>query len=207
MKPIKYCMFDFDGTLADSQKRWQTAHLRILQSCGFPVKEADFEASCVLSMADRWEYFIRNFGIVDADRPTHEEVLQDVDEFYRTALTWKEGAVEFLTWLRARGIKTALFSASPMSMLVHGIETLKAADYFDYIFSTSEIGAGKSDPKSYQFCLDAMGATAEESVMFEDAAYSMKTAKEAGLYVVAVYERWNATKDCYEARFLGNFRF
>jgi beta-phosphoglucomutase-like phosphatase (HAD superfamily) len=76
-----------------------------------------------------------------------------------------------------------------MNILVHGIETLKADRYFDYIFSTSEIGAGKSDPKSYQHCLNAMGATAEEAVMFEDAAYSMKTAKEAGLRVVAVHER------------------
>ena len=189
MKPIKYCIFDFDGTVADSQWFWQTVTLRILQSRGYPATEEDFEACYALSVSDRWEMFVRRFGLSEADRPAAEEVHQKIGEFYRTDVTWKDGATEFLTWLREQGIKTALFSASPMRILAHGVETLKAADYFDYIFSTSEIGVGKSDPKSYQYCLDAMGATAEESVMFEDAAYSMKTAKEAGLYVVAVYER------------------
>ena len=189
MKSIKYCIFDFDGTVADSQWFWQTVTLRILQSRGCPATEEDFEVSYTLNNSDRWDLYSRRFGLTEEDKPSPEEIHERIGEFYRTDVTWKEGAVEFLTWLRERGVKTALFSASPRSILVHGVETLKAEQYFDYIFSTTDFGVGKGKAEGYRACLNAMGATAEETVMFEDAAYSLKGAKDAGIYVVAVHER------------------
>ena len=194
MKPIKYCIFDFDGTLANSQFFWQTVVLRILQERGCPATEEDFELCITLSAEERWAHFARRFSLTDADRPSVEEIYAHIDRFYQTEVQWKEGVTEFLSWLKERGIVTALFSATPLEVLRHGVEKLGGTSYFDYIFSTSQSGVGKSKPESYRYCLDAMGATPEETVMFEDAAYSMKTAKAMGIYVVAVYEACKMTE-------------
>lgn len=188
MKPFRYALFDFDGTLADSQLFWRTVYLRIFQSRGYDVKGEDFARCMFLSYSESWEYLKNKFGLTDELRPDLQEINHAVDGFYQTELTWKPGVIPYLEWLKERGIPMAVFSATDETMVRNALQRLGGLHYFDRIFSCKKIGAGKSDPASYQACLDALGLPAEDVIMFEDAPYSMKTAKEVGLQVCAVYE-------------------
>lgn len=189
MKDFKYFLFDFDGTLADSQLFWSTVYYHILKERGYPVTEEDYDFCASHFSPERKAYLCEKYGIKEENFPSRPECLERIDLFYRTDVTWKKGAVEFLQTVRAQGKPTVLFSATPQPLLAHAVEHLDAARYFDYIVSVSELGIGKGDPASYRHCLDVLQAKPEECVMFEDAPYSMKTAKELGIYTVAVKER------------------
>ena len=188
MSGYSHYIFDFDGTLADSQVYWQLVQMRILQSYGVPTDDADYDYCMTHSAADRKIYFCEKYHLSEDRYPTYEEILQWIDRFYCSSVQWKEGAVEFLCKARAEGKTTVLFSATPKEILFHALEHLDAKQYFDYIISASDIGIGKSDPASYEYCLRTIGAAPRDAVMFEDAPYSMKTARSLGLRVVAVRE-------------------
>lgn len=195
MSDFKYIMFDFDGTLANSQLYWQTVVLRILESRGCPATEEDYAYCLDHPMQERWDRFRTAWNLSEEDRPSPEEVFEWIDRHYCTDLAWKPGAEEYLKTMKERGIVTCIFSATPLYILRHGIERLGAAPYVDYVFSSHDLGIGKDKPASYLWCLEQLGAKPEETVMVEDALYSIKTAKEVGLQVFGIYERCSRIRE------------
>lgn len=189
MSTKTHYIFDFDGTVSDSQWFWRRLIPQTLLERGIPVTEDDF-AHCKFmpSVADRWQYLKEKFGLSEEDVPSFEEKMACLENYYRTANRFKPGALEYLKSLKAQGKTLALFSATRGASLRIGAECLGVTEIFDYIFSAAEIGVGKGDPESYRYCLREMGAEPENCVMVEDALYSMKTAKSLGMTVYAVSE-------------------
>lgn len=188
MKNYRCYMFDFDGTLVESERFWQIEYLRVLQSRGYPVTDQDFEALLSLGESDRWPFCRDRFGLTEEQRPTIPELRAQEERFYRTEVTWKPGAKEYLEHLKIQGAETVLFSATAQDLLQEALKRLDGTHLFHRIFSVKDIGIPKSDPESYRYCLNQLGANANDAVMFEDTPYSMKSAKTAGMDVIGVYE-------------------
>lgn len=64
--------------------------------------------------------------------------------------------------------------------------------YFDEIFTTTEVGKGKASPDIFLKAMEKMGTTTADAWLFEDAAYSMRTAKGMGLNTVGIYDESSA---------------
>ena len=187
MRKIKYALFDFDGTLVDSQWFWNTIILHMLRDKGHPVGDEDLEFSMKTPFPVRLKTLFEKYG-EDPATYTTEDAYVYVTRFYDTALFWKPGALEFLTELKRRGIQIALCSATRKEMLDVALKHLGAEDLFDHCFSVPTVGVGKDNPEYFAHCLNALGATKEDAVFFEDALYSIRTAKEFGMTVYAVHE-------------------
>ncbi len=56
----------------------------------------------------------------------------------------------------------------------------------DRFATCGEVGKSKEHPDIFLHCAGKFGAAPEESVVFEDSAYAIRTAKAAGFPVVAV---------------------
>ena len=65
---------------------------------------------------------------------------------------------------------------------------LNIINFFERIFTCTEIGAGKAQPDIYLAAARYMGTLPKDTWVFEDALYAIKSAKAAGLLVVAVYD-------------------
>ena len=61
-------------------------------------------------------------------------------------------------------------------------------DYFDAIFTCSEIGVGKIKPDIFERALEKLGTKKAATWVFEDALYALKTAKEADFRTVGIYD-------------------
>ena len=59
---------------------------------------------------------------------------------------------------------------------------------FDFLLSCETLGVGKSRPDIYLEAARRLGAAPGEIAVFEDALYAVRTAREAGFYVVGVAE-------------------
>lgn len=51
------------------------------------------------------------------------------------------------------------------------------------------VGAGKTSPAVYELAVEKFGAQMSGCVVVEDAAFALKTAKEAGFLTIGVYEK------------------
>ena len=59
---------------------------------------------------------------------------------------------------------------------------------FGAIFTCNEVGHGKDEPDIFEEALRFLGTEKAETVVFDDALYAVRTAKEAGFPVAAVYD-------------------
>lgn len=74
---------------------------------------------------------------------------------------------------------------------VHAEAALKRTgiyDYFERIFTCSEVGEGKSKPDIYEEAAAELGTKRTATWVFEDALYAIKTAKKAGFRTVGLYD-------------------
>ena len=60
--------------------------------------------------------------------------------------------------------------------------------YFEWIYTCTEVGAGKDEPEIYLKAADILQAKPENIVAFEDAFHAAETAKKAGFKVIGVYD-------------------
>lgn len=187
MNGITHVIFDFDGTLADSQGYWTMLNPLILKERGYPVDDADFEKCKTAALPD-WEYLKKKYGLSDQDCPTFDETMEYIDSFYRTEMRLKKGVLEFLEYVRGKGIPMAVFSATRESSVRLGLSCLGIDSYFDGVFSAGDWGTDKGHKETYLRCLSLLGAKPEHCIMVEDALYSIKTAKALEMTVYAVSE-------------------
>ncbi len=187
MNGITHVIFDFDGTLADSQGYWTMLNPLILKERGYPVDDADFEKCKTAALPD-WEYLKKKYHIAEEDCPTFEETMEYIDRFYRTEMRLKPGVLEFLEYLKGKKVSMAVFSATRESSVRLGLACLGIDSYFDAVISAGDWGTTKGHKETYLRCLDLLGAKPEHCIMVEDALYSMKTAKSLGMQVYAISE-------------------
>ena len=67
MKRDSWAIFDFDGTLVDSQWVWQTMLLRVLAERGHAIDEADVERCLDRDWLAFHEEFLEKYGESVAD--------------------------------------------------------------------------------------------------------------------------------------------
>ena len=73
-------------------------------------------------------------------------------------------------------------------MIEAALKRLDLIDYFQEIFTTTEVGKGKDSPDIFNKAMLAMNTSPENTWLFDDAAYSLATAKKMGINTVGVYD-------------------
>lgn len=181
-------IFDFDGTLVDSMPCWAEKVLTILRECG--VSYPPDIINTVTPLGDRGtaEYFRDVLGVP----LTLEAMLHRMDELglpaYRDEIGSKEGVREYLTALRAAGCTVHVLTASPHKMVDPCLLRLGLFDLFDNVWSTDDFGRSKSDPEIYREAARRIGVDVSDVVFFDDNLTAIRTARQAGLYAVGVYD-------------------
>ena len=64
--------------------------------------------------------------------------------------------------------------------------------WYLWIFTSSEVSVGKSNPLIYQEAAKFLGTELEETYVFEDVLYAIETAKKAGFHTVGIYDQYSA---------------
>lgn len=125
-------------------------------------------------------------GIPQPEASAVTEALKRRAEMYQTWFRPREGAVETLTELRARGFPLALISmCAPDTPPMW--ETSAFAGLVDVEVFSSVVGLRKPDPAIYRYACDALGVEPEECVYCGDGAYRELTgAQEFGMTAVEI---------------------
>lgn len=190
---MKVAIFDMDGTLIDSMHYWHTVALEFLRERGFEPTQEICDKSYLMSVRDAPKLFRQYYDIAETDDEYNERVNQIMFRHYDRDVTLKPYADEYLKHLRSRGIICVLATATWRPITMPLIERLGIRGYFtcdgcDYMVCRDEMGMSKASDEYYPTLLNKFGFDASDCVMFEDALYSMRTAKRAGLKVCAIEE-------------------
>ena len=182
--PIKYALFDMDGTLTDTMPFWIGLPKRLFEGEGLtlsPKEEATLEP---LGLVKGIEY-------LNSLRRTEKifgrgDVIRLLTALYSGNPQAKPLVPTLLEELRARGVRMAVATLTPIPLAEICLARTGLAPYFEFILGGDDYPEGKNTPRIFLDSAEKFGCAPEEMVLFEDSYYSVKTARSIGIPVVGV---------------------
>ncbi|MDD7512773.1 MAG: HAD family phosphatase [Clostridiales bacterium] len=186
---IKGVIFDVDGTLFDSMGAWHDSGYNVLKSLGIDADKRIGDIFFSMTMDEVVDYIKENFSVNESRDFLKNGIHNQVEYAYRNEIELKPGVMRILDWMKDSKIPATIATSTDRFLIEIGLARLGIEDYFDEIYTATEVGKGKNYPDIFQLAMDKMGTKPEETWLFEDGLYSMITAKAYGMPVVGVYDK------------------
>ena len=186
---ISGAIFDMDGTLLNSMDYWGTVGSEFLIKNGFDSKSDDNRRFLERGMREFYKYATEELGLTKSYQEVNDEIYNLIREKYETVVAPKNGAIKMLDTLLEKGVKMCLATATDRETVELILKRLDMKKYFSKIFTSGEVGVGKSEPKIYDLALEHQGTPKEKTYVFEDAYYAINTASKAGFNVIGIYDK------------------
>lgn len=186
---IKGVIFDVDGTLFDSMGAWHDSGYNVLKSLGIDADKRIGDIFFSMTMDEVIDYIKENFSVNESRDFLKNGIHNQVEYAYRNEIELKPGVMRILDWMKDSKIPATIATSTDRFLIEIGLARLGIEDYFDEIYTATEVGKGKNYPDIFQLAMDKMGTKPEETWLFEDGLYSMITAKAYGMPVVGVYDK------------------
>lgn len=185
---ISGAIFDVDGTLLNSMSIWDTIGTDYLHSIGYTPRENLNEVFKNMSLFQAAEYYRKEYGVTLSIEEIMDGVNAMLEHYYRYEAPLKPGVEQLLARLRHIGVKLCIATATDRYLVEAALERCKVRSYFGEIFTCNEVGHGKDEPHIFEAALRFLGTEKAETVVFDDALYAIRAAKEAGFPIAAVYD-------------------
>ena len=183
-------LWDFDGTLVDSEPLWLDAEFELVAELGgtWSVEHADQLIGN--SLLDSGSYILNAIGRHDLSPAwvVDELIIRVIEALSAKPIPWRPGAQELLTSFATARVPCALVSASYRVMLDSVLNQLPA-DTFMVSVAGDEVRNGKPHPEPYETAAAALGVDTHECVVLEDSITGARSGNAAGALVIAVPSR------------------
>lgn len=183
----KLHIFDMDGTILDSMPMWSTIASDYLDSYDIPHDDDVNKLIEAYTLENAAKYFIE----LGLDK-TIDDIIKDIYDFsfnkYKNEIPAKPDMAELLKKLHETGETIILLSASPVQCAVAAFKRLNILEYFDKLFSCQDFETDKTVPETFINVAASLGFKPEDVIVYEDALYSIRSAKAAGCKTVAIYD-------------------
>ncbi len=192
---IRGAIFDVDGTLLDSMFIWDTIGETYLRSIGYQPKENLNETFKNMSLHQAARYYQTEYGVTQSIDEIMDGVNAMLERYYRFEVPLKPGVAELLERLRQDGVKLCIATATDRHLVEAALDRCGILSCFGEIFTCNEVGHGKDEPDIFEAALRFLGTEKSETVVFDDSLYAIRTAKETGFPVAAVYDSHEKEQD------------
>ena len=189
---IEGAIFDLDGTLLDSMFIWDTIGEDYLKSRGITPKENLNNTFKAMSLLQAAEYYQSVYSLSETTEEIMKSVNSMIEHLYANTVIVKDGVREFLSRLKQNNIKVCVATATDRYLVEAALKRNGISEYFSQIFTCTSVGFGKDNPAIYLKALEHLQTKKENTIIFEDALYAVKTAKRAGFKVIGVYDKSEA---------------
>jgi len=185
-------LFDYDGTLVDTEPYWMRAEIEQLGAYRVPWTMRQAAQLCGTSR----EFSMRTLY---AQLSTHGVDVSQIDDdvFYefqcqfvidsvrRDGLPWLPGARHLLEDIVANGIPGAVISSSPPHVLAAGLDAFPPGA-ISVVVDGRMVSRNKPDPEGYRLAAGRLGVDPVDCVVIEDSVSGATAGLAAGGVVLTV---------------------
>lgn len=193
---MKGYLFDLDGTLLDSNKMWRSLTTNFLNRHKIIFTEEIAQELTTMSIYKSAGYLRHKLKVNLAEEEIIRELEKEIIKGYTNEVKLKDGALEYLSYLKEMGIPMGLATATNDRFVDLIMERFDLEKYFDFIATVDNIGILKNNPNFYIEAVKQFPFKPSEVAIFDDAPYAIEAAVKAGLRVYVVYDQVN--KSFYE---------
>jgi HAD superfamily hydrolase (TIGR01509 family) len=180
-------LWDFDGTLADTEPLWVGAEYELVASLGGTWDDHHAEQLVGNALIDSAAYILQVIERQDLDPHwVVDQLLRRVVQALSTQpIPWRPGALELLRSLNEADVPCALVSASYRVLLDAALAQLPSGTFRTSV-AGDEVRHGKPHPEPYETACRKLGVAARDCVVFEDSGTGASSGNAAGAFVLAV---------------------
>ena len=181
------CVFDLDGTLVDSMKRYAAGILSVLDDEHIPYTPDLIGVLTPLGYTKSAELY-QTMGVSGSVEDIVHRIEAKLVEQYTYHIRLKEGVEDYLHKRKAEGAQLYVLTASPHIVTDICLQQNGVYDLFDAVWSVEDYGIPKGDVRVYEAVAERIGCRTEDITFFDDNLTALSTGKTAGCYCVAVYD-------------------
>jgi len=182
---IDAVVFDLDGVLIESEEVWDEVREAYVRERGGRY-DADAQRAMMGMSSLEWSRFMHEeLGVPDAPREISAEVVRRMEARYRDRVPLVPGAVEAVERLAARW-PLGLASSSNRPLIDAVLELAELEPFFRITVSSEEVARGKPAPDVYLEAARRLGVRPERAAAVEDSHSGIRSARAAGMRVVAI---------------------
>ncbi len=178
-------VLDLDGVLLQSEEVWDAVRERYVREAGGRYDDEVQRAMMGMSAPEWSRYLHEEAGVREDPEVINRDVVERMLEAYRSELPLLPGAVEAVR-RTAESFPLALASSSNREVFEAVLDLAGIADCFSTTVSSEEVPRGKPAPDVYLEAARRLGVKPERCAAVEDSHAGIRSAKSAGMRVVAI---------------------
>jgi len=182
---IEAVVFDLDGVLIDSEQVWDDVRETLARERGGRWSESAQRDMMGMSSHEWSRYMHDEVGLADAPDEINRVVVERMLERYAAGPPWLPGAVEAVQRVAGRW-PLALASSSNRELIDAVLAAGGLTPLFRATVSSEEVPRGKPAPDVYLEAARRLGIPPERCTAVEDSHNGIRSAKAAGMRVVAI---------------------
>lgn len=173
-------LFDFDGVIADTESQytyfWNKMGMDYLglEEFGHTIKG---------------QTLVQIFGkFFDGMVKEQEEIVPQLNAFEQNmSYDYIPGALEFMQELKKRGIRSAIVTSSNDIKMSNAYAAHpELHDLVDAVLTSEHFSKSKPDPECFLKGMEVLGATPQETIVFEDSFHGISAGRASGAKVIGL---------------------
>ena len=188
-------IFDMDGTLFDTEKLYRHAWLDVAPEFGEkPNPELPIAASGT-NMGNESVQIVRKFyPNIDCEKYI-ARVLELVEACRERGLELMTGVEEILNFFRDAGVKMAVASAAPVTVIEQNLTRKNLRGYFDVLVGGNMVTNGKPAPDIFLLAAKKLNLAASDCYIFEDSFNGIRAANASGGVTIMIPDTMQPTDE------------
>ena len=182
---IDAVVFDLDGVIVDSEQVWDEVRVELVQEAGLPFPPEATRAMMGMSSPEWSRYLVEVVGLPGTPEQANAAVVERMIERYAEGPPFIPGALEAVERIGARW-PLAIASSSNRELIDLVLEAAALESLVRVAVSSEEVGRGKPAPDVYLEATRRLGVEPQHAAAVEDSHNGIRSAKAAGLRVVAI---------------------
>lgn len=182
---IRAVVFDLDGVIVDSEQVWVEVREQYVRGLGLEYPAAATRAMMGMSSPEWSGYLADTLGVPGFPAEINDAIVERMLVRYGTEPPLIPGAVEAVRRLAVRW-PIGIASSSNPELIEAVVCAAGIEDLVRVAVSSEDVGRGKPAPDVYLEAVRRLGVEPREAAAIEDSEPGLRSAKTAGLRVIAV---------------------
>jgi HAD superfamily hydrolase (TIGR01509 family) len=178
-------VFDMDGVIVDSEQVWDEVRETYTREVGGTYSESATRDMMGMSSAEWSRYMAEALGVPGTPEEINAAIVERMLERYGEAPPLIPGAVEAVRRCAERW-RLAVASSSNPELIEVVLDAARLHDVIPVVVSSQEVAHGKPAPDVYLEAARRLGVDPRRCAAVEDSHNGIRSAKAAGMRVIAV---------------------
>jgi HAD superfamily hydrolase (TIGR01509 family) len=182
---IEAIVFDLDGVIVDSEQVWDEVRVDYVHEQGLPFPERATRDMMGMSSPEWSRYLAEQLGVPGTPEEINAAVVERMLARYAGGPPFIPGALDAVRRIAERW-PIAVASSSNRELIDLVLREGGLEDVVRLSVSSEEVGRGKPAPDVYLEATRRLGVDPDRAAAVEDSHSGIRSAKSAGLRVVAI---------------------